>query len=94
MLRQAQLADPVGITQSTLSDIESKNKDFSALVLYAFARELEVSTDEIMFGTQGEIVGQSELIRIYTELKPEQRDIVLQMVRGLQSANTAIARVA
>lgn len=87
MERQEQLSGPVGITQSTLSDIESKNKDFSAKNLYAFARELEVSPDEIMFGTQGEVVGQSELIRIFSELSQEQRDIVLSMVRGLQAAN-------
>lgn len=94
MLRQMMLAEPVGITQSTLSDIESKNKDFSATVLYAFAKELDVSCDEIMYGTQGEIVGQSELLRIFSELSPAQREVVLDMVRGLGVANKTNASVA
>ena len=86
-LDQTPFAKSCGIGQSTLSEIEKYNKDFSAQTLYAFARELEVSPDEIMFGTQGEIVGQSELIRIFAELSPEQREFVLITVRGLQSAN-------
>ncbi len=89
MLRQSQLSDPVGITQSTLSDIESKNKSFSAMNLYAFSKELGVSNDEIMFGTQWEVVGQFELIRIFSELTPDQREVVLSMVRGLSASNKA-----
>lgn len=88
--KQAVIAKPAGITQSTLSDIESKNKSFSATVLYALAKELGVSTDEIMFGTPGEaVMGQSELVRIYTELTPQQREMVLAMVRGLHTAQKA-----
>ena len=86
-LRQVDFALMCGMGQSTLSDIESKNKDFSAVLLYAFAKALEVSTDEIMYGTQGETVGQSELIRIFAGLSQDQRDIVLSMVRGLEAAN-------
>ena len=85
--RQEDLAPLCGIKQSTLSDIESKNREFSATVLYAFAKALEVSTDEIMFGTKEDIVGQSELIRIFTNLSPEQRKIVLGMMRGLEATN-------
>lgn len=88
--KQADIAKPAGITQSTLSDIESKNKSFSATVLYALAKELGVSTDEIMFGSPGEeVMGQAELVRIFIELTPDQREMVLQMVRGLQSARKA-----
>ena len=87
--KQGDLAVRVGITQSTLSDIESKNKDFSATHLYAFARELGVSNDEIMFGNQGEIVGQSELIRIFASLSPEQRATVLTIVRAIQVVDKA-----
>jgi hypothetical protein len=77
-----------------LSDIESKNKEFSATVLYAFAKALEVSTDEIMFGSTGEIVGQSELLRIYAELSPADRDAVLRMARGFKIASTANIKAA
>ena len=92
--RQEDLAPLCGIKQSTLSDIESKNREFSATVLYAFAKALEVSTDEIMYGTQGETVGQSELIRIFASLSQDQRDIVLSMVRGLEAANKPNAKAA
>lgn len=85
--RQEDLAPLCGIKQSTLSDIESKNREFSATVLYAFAKALEVSTDEIMYGTKEEIVGQSELIRIFSELSQEQRNFVLSMMRGLSNDN-------
>jgi|APLak6261662433_1056034.scaffolds.fasta_scaffold11381_3 transcriptional regulator with XRE-family HTH domain len=85
--RQEDLAPLCGIKQSTLSDIESKNREFSATVLYAFAKALEVSTDEIMYGTKEEIVGQSELIRIFSELSQEQRNFVLSMMRGLSDDN-------
>ncbi len=94
LVRQDQLARPCGITQSTLSDIESKNKEFSAHVLLAFARELGVSIEEIMYGLQGEIVGKDELMRIFAELSQPQREIVLSMVRGLQQANTGNAKAA
>lgn len=85
--RQEDLAPLCGIKQSTLSDIESKNREFSATVLYAFATALDVSTDEIMYGTQGEIVGKAELVRIFAGLSPDQREVVLSMVRGLADAN-------
>ena len=86
-LDQIPFAKSCGIGQSTLSEIEKHNKQFSAQALYAFARELGVSNDEIMFGTQGEVVGQSELIRIFAELSPEQRTFILDMVRTMQSRN-------
>lgn len=88
IIRQAELALPCGITQSTLSDIESKNKEFSAQVLLSLCQELDVSVEEIMYGTKGEIVGENELMRLYADLSPAQREVVLHMVRGLKSANT------
>lgn len=86
-LLQEDFAPKCGIGQSTLSGIELHNKKFTAQTLYAFARELEVSNDEIMFGTQGEIVGQSELVRLFAELSPEQRNTILDMARVMQSRN-------
>lgn len=94
IIRQAELALPCGITQSTLSDIESKNKEFLASVLLALCRKLDVSIEEIMYGTQGEIVGQSELTRIFAALSPADRDALLRMARGLQIANQANVQAA
>lgn len=87
--RQEDLAPKLGIGQSTLSDIEKHNKEFSASVLVALIKELNVSVDEIMYGHQGEVVGQSELTRIFAALSPADRDALLRMARGLQIANQA-----
>lgn len=87
MAKQAELAVPCGMTQSTLSDIESKDQEFSAKTLLLLAKNLDVSIEEIMYGSQGEIVGQAELIRIFAELSPEQRSNVLVMVRALHTAS-------
>jgi transcriptional regulator with XRE-family HTH domain len=85
--KQIDLAEPCGMTQSTLSDIESKDQEFSAKTLMLLAKKLDVSIDEIMYGSQGEIVGQAELIRIFAELSQEQRNNVLVMVRALHTAS-------
>ena len=84
MDRQAQLSELVGITQSTLSDIESKNKDFSAQVLYKFASALMCSPEYIMTGEGEEDVGSYELMAIYKSITPDEREMLLKMARGLQ----------
>ena len=93
-LRQIDFAQMCDMGQSTMSDIESKNREFSAAQLYTIAKKLDVSTDEIMFGTQGEIVGQSELLRLFAELSPDQRETVLIVARGLRESNQANKKAA
>jgi transcriptional regulator with XRE-family HTH domain len=50
-LTQVQLAESIGIDQSTLSDIESKDAKFSADILMRLCDELGVSAEMLMRGS-------------------------------------------
>lgn len=83
LVRQQQLADLIGVNQSTISAIESKPVALTADNLYKIARALNVTPDLIMTGTEIEDMGSLELQRIYATLNPEQRDTLVRMARAL-----------
>ena len=84
IVRQADLASQIGVTQSTLSSIESKNLEFSAAVLYALSRALSVTPEYIMYGIgEDEDMGSLELAQIYKALPLAERETLLRMARVL-----------
>lgn len=82
MRRQQQLAELVGVHQSTISNIES-GRELSAAYLYAIAEALRVSPDEIMLGTGEEDMSSLEIQRIYKSMTSEQRENLLNVARAL-----------
>ena len=71
---QAQLANLVGISQSSLCELElGESKMPSATVLHNLARELGVSPVWIMTGKDGEL-----------ETLSKQEEMVIQSLRGLK----------
>ena len=91
--RQDDLGALVGISQASMSSIESKDQEFSGVQLMALARVLQVSPEYIIYGGQEDDMGTVELLRIYKALSLQQRDMLLQMARGLKpdEANRRIA---
>jgi transcriptional regulator with XRE-family HTH domain len=83
LIRQKQLADLIGVNQSTISAIESKPVALTAENLYKIARALQVTPDLIMTGTEIDDMGSIELQRIYASLTLEQRDTLVRMARAL-----------
>lgn len=87
--RQSDLGDLVGIKQATMSSIESKDQSFSGQDLMNLSRVLQVTPEHIIYGGEEEDMGTVELLQIYKALSLQQRDMLLQMARGLKpdSAN-------
>lgn len=81
--RQVEFAPMVLMTQSSLSDVESKNKEFSAAQLMALCQVLNVSPDYLMDGGREEDMGTMELLRIYKTLQKTEREMLVRMARGL-----------
>jgi len=81
--RQVEFAPMVLMTQSSLSDVESKDKEFSAKQMLALCRVLQVSPDYLMEGGREEDMGSLELLRIYKNLQEAEREILIRMARGL-----------
>lgn len=52
--------------------------------LYKFASALMCSPEYIMTGEGEEDVGAYELMTIYKSIKPDEREMLLKMARGLQ----------
>ena len=82
MNRQAELCALVDVTQSTLSDIESKNKSFSAVVLMQLSKALTVSPGYIVYGGEEEDMGAIELIEVYNALPKLERELLLRAARS------------
>lgn len=81
--RQVEFAPLVLMTQSSLSDVESKDKEFSAKQMLALCRVLQVSPDYLMEGGKEEDMGSLELLRIYKNLQEAEREMLVRMARGL-----------
>lgn len=82
--RQSELCALVpDLGQSTLSDIESKNKSFSASVLLGLARALKVSPDYIVSGVGEEDLGTVEIVELFKTLSQPAREMLLIAARGL-----------
>ena len=82
--RQDDLGQLVGISQASMSSIESKDLEFSAQNLYDLARVLVVTPEYIMYGIgEDEDMGSLELAQIYKSLTPEGRATLLKMARVL-----------
>jgi len=91
--RQSDLGDIVGISQATMSGIESKDQEFSGRDLMSFSRALLVSPEYIIFGGEEEDMGVIEIMQIYKSLPLLEREMLLKMARGLKpdQANRMIA---
>lgn len=81
--RQEDLAPLVGMTQSSLSYVESKNKVFTAEQLMALCRVLQVSPEYIVFGGEEEDMGTIEIMQLFKQLPPKERDMLLRTARAL-----------
>lgn len=81
------------VGQSTLSDIESKNKSFSALALLQFSKALMVSPEYIVYGGEREDMGTIEIAQLFKSLAPQEREMLLITARAF-SANAAKSKAA
>ena len=94
MERQSELCALVpDLGQSTLSDIESKNKSFSAAVLLGLSQALKVSPKYIIQGGIEEDMGTTEIVQLFAELSPTEREMLLIAARGL-AANASHQKAA
>ena len=82
--RQSDLGDIVGISQATMSGIESKDQDFSGRDLMNLSRALTVSPEYIVYGGEEEDMGEIEIMQIYKSLPILEREMLLKMARGLK----------
>lgn len=80
------------MTQSSLSDVESKDKEFSAKQLMALCGVLQVSPEYLLKGGGEEDMGSIELQRIYRELDPARREFLLETAQGLAAKANAANR--
>ena len=81
--RQTEFAPMVLMTQSSLSDVESKNKEFSAKQLMALCRVLKVSPGYIVEGGQESDMEEIELLRIFKQLPQAERSMLLKTATAL-----------
>lgn len=92
--RQVEFAPMVSMTQSSLSDVESKNKAFTAVQLMLLCEVLNTTPEYIVYGTETE-GGEMylELKRIFTALSEQERATLLRMARALvpDQANAKLA---
>ena len=88
-LRQSDLAESAGIDQSTISDIEKHNADFSARNLMKIAEALEVTPEWVMRGTKVSEIEELEVIAIYKSLDEPGREMLLKMIRPLRPKDAA-----
>lgn len=90
--RQTEFAPLVFMTQSSLSYVEAKDKEFTARQLLALAKILHVSPEYIMHGGREEDMNYLELSRIYKELSDDNRATLLKLAHALMpSANSQAA---
>ena len=83
----------VSMTQSSLSDVESKNKAFTALQLMEMCSVLRTTPEYIVYGTDEGGEMYLELKRIFNALTDQERETLLRMARALMP-DTANAKVA
>lgn len=82
--RQDDLGVLVGISQASMSSIESKDQEFSGQQLMALSRVLQVSPEYIIYGGEEEDMGVIEIMQIYKSLPLVEREMLLKMARGLK----------
>lgn len=87
-LTQAQLASMVGISQSTLAELESgESKMPSSETLMGLAKQLGISQAWIMTGKDGEIEALSDedhaFLTLAKGLRAEQRRAVYELMRSM-----------
>ena len=82
--RQDDLGVLVGISQASMSGIESKDQDFSGRDLMNLSRALTVSPEYIVYGGDEEDMGEIEIMQIYKSLPILEREMLLKMARGLK----------
>lgn len=81
--RQVEFAPLVLMTQSSLSDVESKDKEFSARQLLAICRVLSVSPEYVVYGGEEEDMNTVELLSLYKQLDQNGRDTLIKLARAL-----------
>ena len=83
--RGIEFAPLVQMTQSSLSDVESKNKEFSAFQLMALCRVLGVTPEHLLYGSEKgeEDMSTMEIVHIYKSLSPEKQETLLTLGRAL-----------
>lgn len=81
-LNQTQLAAAVGVTQSMISDYESKGVMFQADVLAKMAEVLGVSMEAIMQGQSLPDQQELNLVRLYRTMSEESRQTLMATARA------------
>jgi len=91
-LTQVQLAERVGVDQSTISQLETGvNKDVPGRTLIAMSRELKTTPYAIVMGddnsNQADLVAEAELIDAFRNASSEQRAALHTMAQAIAAAS-------
>lgn len=87
-LNQTQLAAVAGVTQSMISDYESKGVMFQADVLEKMAHALGVSMEAIMSGETLPDQQELDLLRLYRTMPEESRHTLMATARTFANIPT------
>lgn len=100
-LTQKEVANKLGIHQSTYTKYETGDSDPSSEMLLKLSEIFEVSTDYLLgrdekenkpasVSTDGQSEEMKELIRLYDQASPEMQAAALGMLRAAEAARTAL----
>lgn len=82
-IRQRELAERTGISQSTISMYISGKVDMSAKNAIAISRALHVSTDSLLGLERIHSDDVDELVTIYSQLSPTRRKLLVRLARAV-----------
>ena len=100
-MTQKEVANKLGIHQSTYTKYETGDSDPSSEMLLKLSEIFEVSTDYLLgrdekenkpasVSTDGQSEEMKELIRLYDQASPEMQAAALGMLRAAEAARTAL----
>ena len=82
-MRQKELAEKTGISQSTISLYISGKVDMSAKNAIAISKALHVSTDTLLGLVKPTGAAIDELVTIYSQLTPSRRKLLVRLARAV-----------
>jgi len=87
-LSQEQLAEAVGISTTHLSHIETGNTKLSLPVLVAIAKELSVTTDELLYDidTKNKSAVKQELLNLLDSCNTKEVYILFDVLKATKTA--------
>lgn len=93
-INQVELAKAIGVNQSSISNMERGEVDFSASILMKLAKKLETTPEYIMEGSDMTDFGEREIASIYKQLDPSLRAALLASARGMAAIHSGNAKAA